>query len=118
MLTIQVKHLVRGQPRPYADHTYRSEITFEASRSWELPTKEQIRKLVRVLVHPFTTDVLEPSSMSSHFQPRLRELVCIYAEQIQDPADDHPDRSTNPNKWWCAGRREIWIAEVRKPFCD
>ena len=86
MLTIQVKHLVRGQPRPYADHTYRSEITFEALRSYALPRKEEIRELVRVLVHNFR--------------------------------DGNPDRLTNPLKTWSAGRREIWLAEIREPFCD
>jgi hypothetical protein len=117
MLTIQIRHLIRGQPRPYADHTYRTELTFEAPQSWSLPTGAQIRDLVRLLVHPFATTP-DTGSIGDHFRPRLRELECIYAEQIQDPNDEHSDRLTNPLKTWSAGRREIWIAEIREPFCD
>lgn len=100
-LTITVEHLQRGQPRPYADHEYRAEITVEGSHPWNRLREDAMRELVRIVVHSFTDD--EPDgTMAGHFRPRLTELRCLTMEQEDN----------------LGARREVWLAEVREPYCD
>src|SRR5208282_6591190 len=68
-VNIEVRWLQRGQPRPYAPHTWEAEIEIHSKYP---PLEEQLKDLVRALIHYFTE---EPDvDMASHFQPRLRKL--------------------------------------------
>lgn len=92
-MKVSVIHLQRGQPRPHAPHTYESELTIEGPALHE----EQVKLLVKALVHHFT-DEPEDDSMDSHFRPRLRKL---------ERTASYPE-----------AEREIWLARVEMPFCD
>jgi hypothetical protein len=110
-LTITVERLQRGQPRPYADHTYRSRITIDTPKPWGGLTEGQVRDLVKLVVHPYRTDeelaaiAAEHGGASAHFTPKLTECrrEVERTPLTADPAGPH---------------REVWIAEVRDPYTD
>jgi hypothetical protein len=68
-LTIEVRHFQRGQPRPYADHIYSSEITCFAEQKYYLPSKDQMKDLVKAVVRNYVNDEHENWAL-----PRLKAL--------------------------------------------
>jgi hypothetical protein len=66
---ITVKHISGGQPRPYADSEYISEIEVRADGLWASHLKEAtIKEYAKVLVHPFVEGERE------WHQPWLRSI--------------------------------------------
>jgi hypothetical protein len=102
-LTITVKHLQRGQPGPYAPHTYESEITITGARSWDHLLEGQLKNLIKAVVHPFTEEKND-GSMNAHFRPRLKALTKVSEEKLSDG-------SLGP-------QREVWRARVEIPYTD
>jgi len=105
-LTISIKHIQRGQPRPYAPHTYRSRIMFTSDDIYQLPDEEDVKALAQVFVHPFTEEPRD-SSMASHFMPRLER--CELEHDFR-----HPESLGYVND----EHTMIWDVEVQEPFCD
>ena len=101
-LTITVKHLQRGQPGPYRPHTYESEITITGARRWDHLLDEQIKNLVRAVVHTFTEDPV--TSPGSYYRPRLKSLAKVSEEQLSDEP--------------LGPQREVWRARIEIPFTD
>lgn len=105
-LTITVKHLSRGQqPDNYRPHVWESEITITGAKSWDRLNDNQLKNLIKALVHPFTE---EPSdgSMDAHFRPRLTRLTKVIARKPLDP-----ELVLGPH-------REVWRARVEIPYND
>ena len=102
-LTITVKHLQRGQPRSYAPHTYESEITITGSRSWNRVSQDQLKDLVKAVVHPFTEEPTD-GSMGGYYRPRLKALAKVSEKQLTE-------QPLGP-------QREVWRARVEIPFTD
>ena len=100
-LTIEVKHLQRGQPEGYAPHTYESEITVTGVY---LPLEGQMKEIVKGAVHHFTEEPND-GSMDAHFKPRLKRLEKLSEETVE-------------GEGWNATRRAVWVARVEEPFCD
>ena len=105
-LTIEVEHLQRGQPRPYAPHTYESLITITGAKSWERVDEANLPTLVKLLVHSYLDEdeLAAKGSMDAHFSPKLRVLKRIKEEALSDD-------TLGPH-------REVWLARVEIPFTD
>lgn len=67
--TIEIEPLQVGQPRPYADSSYESILTFTTegeNKTW-IPDEKEVRKIAKVLVHDFKD---EPN----WHEPHLKEM--------------------------------------------
>ena len=86
-MKIDVETLAHGQQRSYGPHIYSAIITITDGCLLEW----QVKEIAHVVVHPFTEEKSD-GSMSSHFQPRLRE----FAERGEG----------------------VWEVLIEEPYCD
>lgn len=102
--TISVRHLQRGQPRPYADHTYESIIQVEATHKWNRLLDNQVKAVAHAVVHPFTEDKSN-GTMGDHYLPRLTHFALESTEALD------PDNTLGAHRY-------TYRVRVQIPFTD
>ncbi len=118
-LQITVEHLQRGQPCSYAPHTYQSRITIVGEQPWERLLENQVRDLVRAVVHPFTDEPVKGAltSQADYYKPRLTKLECEVDRELADDSREST-RPTTATMLPETTHRSVWFAEVQIPYCD
>lgn len=101
-LQIEVEHLQRGQPRPYADHMYEARIKVTSAYGARL-FEGQMKHLVRAVVHGFHEEDGD-LSMAGHFRPKLKKLDRLSSRPLTD-------EKFGPLE-------EVWYVLIQEPFCD